>query len=140
MLHIKMHIFYTADVQEAPRGTQGTQKAPGGLGSKKITNRSKKIAKPSCFTVESGATDHFACTKRARPPPSTAKTQSSTAPRWPPTNGILPPGGEETLKKPWEKQHGDTGRHLGDIWKHLVGIRYKVFGIRYKVQGLRHKV
>ena len=32
-----MHTFYTADVQEAPRGTQGTQEAPGGLGSKKVT-------------------------------------------------------------------------------------------------------
>ncbi len=50
--------------QEAPRGTQGTQEAPGGLGSKKVT-------KPLCFTIESGATDHFACTRRARPSPST---------------------------------------------------------------------
>ena len=33
----KMHTFYTADVQEAPRGTQGTQEAAGGLGSKKMT-------------------------------------------------------------------------------------------------------
>ena len=41
--------------QEEPRGTQGTQEAPGGLGSKKVT-------KPLCFTIESGATDHFACT------------------------------------------------------------------------------
>ena len=50
--------------QEAPRGTQGTQEAPGGLGSKKVT-------KPLCFTIESGASDHFACTRRARPSPST---------------------------------------------------------------------
>ena len=85
--------FYTADVQEAPRGTQGTQEAPRGLGGKKVT-------KPSCFTVESGATDHFACTRRARPSPSTVKTRSGTAGRWPPTNGAWPPGGEETLKKP----------------------------------------
>ena len=95
-----MHTFYTVDVQEAPRGTQGTQKAPGGLGSKKITKRSKLITKPSCFTVESGATDHFACTRRARPSPSTVKTQSGTAPRRPAANGDWPPGGEETLKKP----------------------------------------
>ena len=59
-----MHTFYTADVQEAPRGTQGTQEAPGGLGSKNVT-------KPLCFTIESGASDHFACTRRARPSPST---------------------------------------------------------------------
>ena len=88
-----MHTFYTADVQEAPRGTQGTQEAPGGLGSKNVT-------KPLCFTVESGATDHLACTRRARPPPSTVKTQSGTAPRRPPANGAWPPGREETLKKP----------------------------------------
>ena len=60
MLHIKMHTFYTADVQEAPRGTQGTQEAPGGLGSKKVT-------KPLCFTIESSATDHFACTDERDP-------------------------------------------------------------------------
>ena len=95
-----MHTFYTVDVQEAPRGTQGTQKAPGGLGSKKITKRSKKITKPLCFTVESRATDHFACTRRARPSPSTVKTQSGTAGRWLPTNCAWPPGREETLKKP----------------------------------------
>ena len=88
-----MHTFYTVDVQEAPRGTQGTQKAPGGLGSKKVT-------KPLCFTIESGATDHFACTRRARPSPSTVKTQSGSAGRWPAANGDWLPGGEETLKKP----------------------------------------
>ena len=55
MLHIKMHTFSTADVQEAPRGTQGTQEAPGGLGSKKLT-------KPLRFTVKGGASDRFACT------------------------------------------------------------------------------
>ena len=49
MLHIKMHTFYTADVQEAPRGTQGTQKAPGGLGSKKITKPSNNNYKTIVF-------------------------------------------------------------------------------------------
>ena len=95
-----MHTFYTVDVQEAPRGTQGTQKAPGGLGSKKITKRSKLITKPSCFTVESGATEHFACTRRARPSPSTVKTQSGSAGRWPRWGTTRPPGSEETLGKP----------------------------------------
>ena len=38
-----MHTFYTADVQEAPRGTQGTQKPPGGLGSKKLQNGANKL-------------------------------------------------------------------------------------------------
>ena len=54
--------------QEAPRrhpgGTQGTQESPEGLGTKIVT----KLLR---FTIESGATDHLACTKRARPSPST---------------------------------------------------------------------
>ena len=50
--------------QEAPRRTQGTHEAPGGPGR-------KKVPKPLRFTVESGASDHFACTRRARPSPST---------------------------------------------------------------------
>ena len=47
---VKMYTFYTADVQEAPRGTQGTQEAPGGLGSKDVTNHyvlPSKVARPT---------------------------------------------------------------------------------------------
>ena len=62
--------------QEAPRrhqgGTQGTQESPGGLGSKNVT-------KPLCFTIESGATDRLACTKRARPSPSTVNSSKWVA-------------------------------------------------------------
>ena len=112
---IKMHTFYTADVQEAPRGTQGTQEAPGGLGSKKITKSSNKNCKTIVFYSRKWRGRPFRVHETSATP--TKHRKNAVEHRW-------PAAGDK-----WRMATG-KGRNLEETIGKARGTRYKVQGIR----------